>query len=559
MATTKAPLAKPQRDDSEAAATEDAADAPISANFADAVKKLLKRGKDRGYVTVDEMNAALPQDRVSSEQIEDVLAQMSELGINVVESDDAEEDNSSEEAADYGRTDDPVRLYLREMGAVELLSREGEIAIAKRIEAGREMMISGICESPLTIQAILDWNDALKEGRLLLRDIVDLEAMQEGDSDLPAAVAEGSPEAEEPTTAEPVEGAEGEGADIGSFDDEDNVSLAAVEEKLKPQVIETFDAIASTYKKLDRALRNRAEALAKGEAPAKGADDKIMGLKTDLVDLVRTVRFNNARLEQLVQQLYTLNRRLMGLEGKILRLAIDCGLTREEFLERYYGHELDPNFYDHILLEPPPPPPPPKPSEMTERDRLIAGAVVRRERPLTRAEAKRLEAEQRAAAKQAEKDRKVAEREAKKQAKISAKEAERAAKETARIKAAEQREKERLRKEAEREKLALKREKERAKKEAAREKTMARKEAERKKKEIARIKKEKEKALKAKKTAQQQKERQRKEAAKKKKVVTKKPVKKKPTNKNAKKPVRKPAPKKAAKKKPTKKTTNKRR
>ncbi|MGE3769588.1 MAG: RNA polymerase sigma factor region1.1 domain-containing protein [Bdellovibrionales bacterium] len=573
MATaTKAPAASkaPGEDTENNEAAE--ADAPLSNNFAEAVKKLLKRGKERGYVTVDEMNAALPPERVSSEQIEDVLAQLSEIGVNVVEADDVEEADSTSETEDYGRTDDPVRLYLREMGAVELLSREGEIAIAKRIEAGREMMIGGICESPLTIQAILDWNEALKDGRLLLRDIVDLEAMQEGDSDMPAGRSEeGAAEEGAAEEAEPAEGQEGEGADISSFDDEDNVSLAAIEEKLKPQVIETFDAIAKTSKKMMKTQHERAEAMSKGEPMPKGIDDKILTYKRDLVDLVRTVRFNNARLEQLVQQLYTLNRRLMGMEGKILRFALDCGLTREDFLERYYGHELDPHFYEHILLEPPPPPPPPKLAEMSERDRLIAGAVVRH-RPLTRVEQKRLAQEQKLAAKQAEKDRIAAERAAKKAAKEQAKIDAKLAKEAARAAAKESAAKEKARKEAERAKLQAKkaaereraeakREREREKKAAARAKLEAKREAERKKKEIKRKKLEKERIAKAKKLAAQKKAKAKKAAQKKKTSAKKKPTRKAvrrpaPKKKPAKK---KPAARKPAKKKPAKKAPKKRR
>ncbi len=356
--------------------TEEANDAPLAGggNLADAIKKLLKKGKERGHVTLDELNAILPPERISSEMIEDVMAQLNDMGINVVEGEESEDDpenatDKASEAEDYGRTDDPVRLYLREMGAVELLSREGEIAIAKRIEAGREMMIGGICESPLTIQAILDWNEALKAGRLLLRDIIDLDATQDspetaaesavgssgvaaadvstGDADTDAAV-----KSEDRTDGDgETEG--GEGSD-SSFEDEDNISLAAIEEKLKPQVIETFDAIAATYVKLNKLQHQRLQAIEKGEQPNKASEGKIGGYKEQLVELVRTVRFNNARLEQLVQQLYTLNRRLMGLEGRLLRLGLDVQLSRDEFLERYYEHELDPNWFDYVLLPPPP-------------------------------------------------------------------------------------------------------------------------------------------------------------------------------------------------------------
>jgi RNA polymerase primary sigma factor len=348
---------------------EDKSEAPIIDTAAEAIKKMIKRGKERGYVTLDEINAALPQDKINSDLIEDTMAMLSEFGINVIEGDDdeapakpaGEEAEGGEEeakgnidAADIGRTDDPVRLYLREMGSVELLSREGEIAIAKRIEAGREMMISGICESPLTIQAILGWHDALNDGKMLLRDIIDLEAtygggpssetemLGEGES---AAVAE--PEAEKP------EGAEGEG-DFDSEGDEENLSLSMLEEKLKPQVMETFDKIASTYAKLFRLQTQRHAVLQKGETPSPQSNKKFEQVKEELVDLVRTVRLNNHRLEQLVQQLYTLNRRLLGIEGRMMRLASDSGLKRDDFLARYSGHELDRNWLEEVFHPKPP-------------------------------------------------------------------------------------------------------------------------------------------------------------------------------------------------------------
>jgi RNA polymerase primary sigma factor len=338
---------------------DDKGEAPIIDTAAEAIKKMLKKGKERGYVTIDEINAALPQDRINSDMIEDTMAMLSEFGINVIEGDEEEapakpaegeeeaegEAKGNIDASDIGRTDDPVRLYLREMGSVELLSREGEIAIAKRIEAGREMMISGICESPLTIQAILGWHDALNEGKMLLRDIIDLEATYGGG---PSNETEMLGEGESASPEETEEKPEAEG-DFDADGDEENLSLSMLEEKLKPQVMETFERIAAAYAKLFRLQTQRHSALQKGDVITPQANKKFEQAKEDLVDLVRTVRLNNHRLEQLVQQLYTLNRRLMGIEGRILRLATDSGLKREDFLARYAGHELDRNWLNGVF------------------------------------------------------------------------------------------------------------------------------------------------------------------------------------------------------------------
>jgi len=342
-------------------------EAPIIETAAEAIKKMIKKGKERGYVTIDEINAALPQDKINSDLIEDTMAMLSEMGISVTEGDDdeapaakpegeGEDGEEKEESAkdeELGRTDDPVRLYLREMGSVELLSREGEIAIAKRIEAGREMMIGGICESPLTIQAILNWHDALNEGRMLLRDIIDLEATYGGG---PSSEAEmlGEGSAAEPAEEEEEkpEGEEGEGGFEGD-DEQENLSLAMLEEKLKPQVLETFEQIAVAYGRLFKLQAQRHAAMQKGEDITPQSDKKFQKAKDDLVELVRTVRLNNHRLEQLVQQMYTLNRRLVGVEGRILRLAFDCGVKREDFLARYTGHELNRDWL-HDVFNPKP-------------------------------------------------------------------------------------------------------------------------------------------------------------------------------------------------------------
>ncbi|MBX6369075.1 MAG: RNA polymerase sigma factor RpoD [Rhodospirillales bacterium] len=326
---------------------EEQAETPLLDSVAAAIKKMVARGKERGYVTYDEVNAALPPDQVSSEQIEDTLAMLSELGINVIEGEESEEpqaaaeetDGESEERGnladeDVGRTDDPVRMYLREMGSVELLSREGEIAIAKRIEAGREMMIGGICESPLTIRALIGWRDALNAGRMLLRDIIDLDATYGSANGNDGQGSEDSPEAEE-------------GAGGGEEDGEEAaISLSAMEAQLKPQVLAKLDHIADLYKKLHKLQEQRLAAIQKGETLPAATEKRYEKLKSDMVEAMAAVRLNNARIELLVEQLYELNRRLMQVEGKLLRLAESCGVKRDDFLQRYFGNELAPDWLD---------------------------------------------------------------------------------------------------------------------------------------------------------------------------------------------------------------------
>ncbi|HXA69030.1 MAG TPA: RNA polymerase sigma factor RpoD [Stellaceae bacterium] len=341
-------------------AREDAAEAPLLDSVQAAIRKMMARGKERGYVTYDDLNAALPADQVSSEQIEDTMAQLSEAGINVVESEEGEdavaaEANAEEEAEargnvdddDIGRTDDPVRMYLREMGSVELLSREGEIAIAKRIEAGREMMIGGICESPLTMRAIIAWRDALNDGKMLLRDVIDLDATY-GNSAFEAesaALAEGGEaEAESETEGEEVAAAEGS----EESEEEASISLSAMEAALKPQVLATFDIIAKTYKKLHKVQEQRLDSLQKGQELLKPTEKRYLKLKADMVEAMNSVRLNNARIEQLVHQLYGVNRRMLGIEGKLLRLAEAAGVKRQEFLEHHFGHELAPRWIQRV-------------------------------------------------------------------------------------------------------------------------------------------------------------------------------------------------------------------
>ncbi|MCC6466850.1 MAG: RNA polymerase sigma factor RpoD [Alphaproteobacteria bacterium] len=357
---------------------EETSDQPLLDGIAAAVKKMIARGRERGYVTYDELNAALPSDQVSSEHIEDTMAMLSEMGINVVDNEEPEEATAaatSEEASetessratgnlddDIGRTDDPVRMYLREMGSVELLSREGEIAIAKRIEAGREMMIGAICESPLTLRAVVLWYEALSEGRMLLRDVIDLDATYGGG---PGAAANGQagiaapipPAGELPAPAaapagvpgEEGEGEAPEGADGDDPDsDENNISLSAMELALKPQILETFGKVATAYSKIHRTQHTRLSTLQKGESVAKTTERRYEKLRVELMSLMQTVRLNNARIEHLVDQLYGLNRKLTQHEGKLLRLAESRGVKREEFIAQYHGHELDAGWLERV-------------------------------------------------------------------------------------------------------------------------------------------------------------------------------------------------------------------
>jgi RNA polymerase primary sigma factor len=356
-------------------------DGPLLDTLGVAVKKMVARGKERGYITYDELNAALPPDEVSSEQIEDTMAMLSEMGINLVESEEGEEAQPVEEEVspesgetsvagnvdeeDLGRTDDPVRMYLREMGSVELLSREGEIAIAKRIEAGREMMIGGICESPMTIRAVLEWHDALVENKMLLRDIIDLDATygspgegiseEELEAGPPEEVA-AAPAGDEPDVeSEQPEGEgdtpEGEGGQTNGEEgeaEESGISLAAMELALMPTVLETFESIAETYAKMHKVQEQRLATLQKGESASPAIEKKYDKLKGEMVHLMEGVHLNNARIEQLVDHMNELNRRLMGLEGKLLRLAESCKIKRQDFLDGYFGNELHPNWLERV-------------------------------------------------------------------------------------------------------------------------------------------------------------------------------------------------------------------
>lgn len=343
-----------------------------------AVKRMIKSAKKRGFVTYDELNDVLPSEEVTSEQIEDILAMLNEMGINVIETDEAEEAEDANKEAAGGdeeveggdlveatstapvktttsreptdRTDDPVRMYLREMGSVELLSREGEIAIAKRIEAGREAMIAGLCESPLTFQAIIIWRDELNEAKILLRDIIDLEATYAG-PDGKAPVVGGPPmvPADEPEAAA-AEGdmPEGEIGEDMEDDMEGNVSLSAMEAELKPKVVETFDRIADQYKKLRRLQEQHVEGALKNETLSPSQERRYKKLKDDLILDVKSLSLAQARIDSLVEQLYDINKRLMGQEGRLLRLAESYGVSREDFLRNYQGSELDPHWLRRV-------------------------------------------------------------------------------------------------------------------------------------------------------------------------------------------------------------------
>ncbi|SFV30057.1 RNA polymerase primary sigma factor [Devosia crocina] len=387
MATKAANKASKETEKPESGAPEASNDSPLIDQNDAAVKKLIKVAKKRGYVTYEELNAVLPSDETTSEQIEDFMSMFSEMGINVVDEDEVEEtevekdeDDTGTEVAPSGgtalantsntksgsdRTDDPVRMYLREMGSVELLSREGEIAIAKRIEAGRETMIEGLCESPLTFQAIIIWRDQLAEGEILLRDIIDLEATYAGPDAKQAApeipVAPAKPAAAEPAKQEkakpaPRRAASGEDDDyvpeepeapqdpVEEEDDEfDNaLSLSAMEAELKPQVVETFDRIALAYGQMrvmqDRHAEDRTATVSDTEAK------KLEALRGEVIADVKSLSLNTSRIESLVEQLYDINKRLVRFEGRLLRLAESYGVKREVFLQNYYGRELDPSW-----------------------------------------------------------------------------------------------------------------------------------------------------------------------------------------------------------------------
>jgi len=354
--------AKPAEETAEVA--NEGTDAPLIDATGAAVKKLVTKGKEKGFVTYDDLNEALPPEEVSSEQIEDTMSRLNELGINVVEdeeSDDAVEataqnDNDASAATtsttrktgdeDLGRTDDPVRMYLREMGSVELLSREGEIEIAKRIEAGREKMILGLCSSPLTQRAIARWNEALKDELVLLRDIIDLDATYNVANEKIDMSAIRLAQANGEVVEEPEE-AKNEDSDEDDDEDEDdynNLSLSMMEEALRPRVMKTFADISSAYKKVEKLRAKKLEAIRGGPEFKRPSERRLEKLNEELVTMLQTIRFNNTSIEVLVDELYDQNRRMVNTEGKLLRMALKCKVKRAPFLENYFGRELDPRW-----------------------------------------------------------------------------------------------------------------------------------------------------------------------------------------------------------------------
>jgi RNA polymerase primary sigma factor len=423
MAMNKLKAAPPKDGETPEKDAPETTDAPLPLlDLSDAaVKKMIKQAKKRGYVTYEQLNSVMPSEEVTSEQIEDVLAMMSEMGINVVETEEAEADEEEavreepeEEESEAGelvevtaktptkseakepaeRTDDPVRMYLREMGSVELLSREGEIAIAKRIEAGREAMIAGLCESPLTFQAIIIWRDELNEGKVFLRDIIDLEATYAGPDakavapaapapldPAPAIVASGAtsfpvdppplqppaavappsaPPAATPFKPQPVDGPQVDGEEaieeailgepeLDEDDLENSMSLAAIEAELKPKVLATFDNIADSFKRLrrlqDQDIHNKLHSTG---SLTPSQERKYKKLKEDIIQEVKSLRLNQARIDVLVEQLYDINKKLVGHEGRLMRLAESHGVLREGFLKQYQGCELDPRWLNRV-------------------------------------------------------------------------------------------------------------------------------------------------------------------------------------------------------------------
>ena len=388
------------KNDTQEVETAEAGDAPLIDLNDASIKKLIARAKKRGFVTYDELNEALPQDQMSSEQIEDIMSAINDMGINVVENEERGEDEEESEGEpepavedevdpldDGGprpaaatkkeptdRTDDPVRMYLREMGAVELLSREGEIAIAKRIEAGRDTMIWGLCESPITFNAIIAWSNALNEGRMQLREILDLEAMlskgptaeqlteaEEGgegaEGEISEKVAGPSIKEEEEVADEPEAASDDDDEDMverrarpqAEEEDEDNtLSLAQMEETLKPQALEKFSEITSVFKKFSKVQGARMDSLQLGQDFPATEEKKYQKLREQLTAEVESVQFHGSKIEYLVEQLYSYNRRLTALGGQMLRLAERHRVPRKSFLESYVGHELDENWLTDV-------------------------------------------------------------------------------------------------------------------------------------------------------------------------------------------------------------------
>ena len=360
-------------------ANTDSNDAPLIDLNEASIKKLIARAKRRGFVTVDELNEALPQDQMSSEQIEDIMSAISEMGVNIVESDEDTESQEDDSNVDeigmddnpkliteapkkketIERTDDPVRMYLREMGAVELLSREGEIAIAKRIEAGRDTMILGLCESPITFHAIIQWSEALNNEEMQLREILDLDAMlskeppvekmeEENEDNGEISEETAGPSYKDDDDIEEEEGesededGEGGGRRREEEDEDDNtLSLAQMEAALKPEALEKFDRITKLFRKFEKIQAERVEALGHGDDFPAAKEKQYEKLREELTAEVESVQFHATKIEFLVDNLYAFNRRLTALGGQMLRLAERHKVPRKDFLDSYIGHELD--------------------------------------------------------------------------------------------------------------------------------------------------------------------------------------------------------------------------
>ena len=342
-----------------------------------AVKKMIAEARERGYITYDQLNQVLPPDQVSSEQIEDVMSMLSEMGINIIEEEEAEDEEakgstevvetstsrevavSQTETEKLDRTDDPVRMYLREMGSVELLSREGEIAIAKRIEAGRNTMILGLCESPLTFQAITIWRDELLNEDILLRDVIDLETTfgqtmddEEGDEPVVNNLNVDASAAPQKKEEQPELDADGNPIAQDDDDDEDeqaNMSLAAMEAALKPQVLETLDLIARDYAKLSDMQDMRMSAtLNEDDSFSTKEEQAYQKLRSEIVELVNELHLHNNRIEALIDQLYGINRKIMQIDSGMVKLADQARINRREFIDEYRGYELDPTWMDRM-------------------------------------------------------------------------------------------------------------------------------------------------------------------------------------------------------------------
>ena len=318
------------------------------------IKKMIKSAKSVGYVTYEELNKVISSEEFSSEQIEDVMSMLSEMGINVIENEEEEQEQASEvvatkkaatERAD--RTDDPVRMYLREMGSVDLLSREGEIAIAKRIEAGKEAMIEGLCESPLTFQAIIIWRDELNDGQVLLRDIIDLEASYEGPESKNKKIAAGKVEDNDDASDSEDNDDDSSDSDLNDYDN--NLSLAAMEAELKPGVFEIFDSISDQYKKLRKLQDKRNELKKKKSDLSKNQMENYNVFSKELRDLMKKLSLNPNRIEALLDHLYDINKRLVDLEISLWKLANSSGIERNDFLKEYHGNELDPTWINRVV------------------------------------------------------------------------------------------------------------------------------------------------------------------------------------------------------------------